>query len=298
MGTGGELCRQLALGGGLLLLAGGIMAAARKGFATLTPYSLRVQLVGRDNPALGLVLMGYFLAVIAALCGAVAGHVGTPPVSWQVVGHSLLLVAGHSVLSLTLVLAAGLCNDRLALRGIHTTEEVMDRGNLAVATVVGCAFLASGLLVAGSLHGRRHCLEGLALAAGGQMALLLYARLFPRVMRYRSWRELGEEQNLALGIALGGHLLAYGMVLLRCAWVVGAVPGLPARLGAFGVAAAVGALLLLALRTANDRLFLPGTSLRQELLARRNLNAGVLEAALAVAVAAVIVVALRLPAPP
>jgi uncharacterized membrane protein YjfL (UPF0719 family) len=97
---------------------------------------------------------------------------------------------------------------------------------------------------------------------------------------------------LAAGIAFAGNLLAYGMILMRGLRIDDAVVetwSLEDRaLNALYYALA-GCVLLIAARVITDRAFLPGGKVSEEIVRDRNLNAGYMEAALAISVGAVLV---------
>jgi len=291
-----ELGSYALYGLAFVLAAGVFMALGKWLFDTLTPYSVRTQLVERGNPALGVVLVGYLLGMIAVLCGSVGANQRTTGLSLGGLGADLWGMSWHAAIGLALLLVAGLIIDRLCLAGVVATQAVIDRRNVSVGVVLGCGLAGMGLVIGGALHGCGCWKAAIFACCLGLVAVVAYTRVYRLLLRYNNRVDLAERENLALGIGLGGHVLAYCLLLMRGAYRATMLKPHPLEaLAAFAYYAGLGALLLLGLRLVNDRLFMPRTSLRLEMVERRNTSAGIVEAALAIAVGSILVFALRVP---
>ena len=126
----------------------------------------------------------------------------------------------------------------------------------------------------------------------GQVAFVAFGLLYQLLTKYDDEEEISKNKNLAAGIAFAGNLLAYGMILMRGLRIDDAVVetwSLEDRcLNALYYALA-GCVLLIVARVITDRAFLPGGKVSEEIVRDRILNAGYMEAALALSVGAVLV---------
>ncbi len=154
------------------------------------------------------------------------------------------------------------------------------------------AYMGSGLIIAGGIHGSLRLSSAVAAFAVGQVLLLIFGGLYQVLTRYDDQEELGVKKNLAAGIATGGNLLAYSLVLMKALsfdvvnvklWSV------TDRVLHVLYYAVAGCVLLVLTRVINDRLFLPGASLKKEIAEDQNVSAGLVEAAVAVAMGCALV---------
>ena len=122
------------------------------------------------------------------------------------------------------------------------------------------------------------------------MRLVAMIVVYERITPYSVIQEV-RDGNPAAGLMLGGMLVALAFILN--ASLVGPALGWAADLQGFGVSAAMGMGLLLALQWPIDRVFLPATSIREHIETQRNVAAvGVMVAvkiALALVISAVLV---------
>ncbi len=275
---------------GLSVVALLFLTMAKKVFDLVTPYSGTVQLTEKDNPAVGVMLVGYLLGVIAVISGTFAGGGGIGDLTVAVFLADLREALLRAVLGMLLVLLAGLINDRIILRGIDCTREIIEKRNISVAAIQGTTFAGSGLIVAGAIHGSASLGNAIGAYALGQAALVIYALIYQRATSYDDQEELVDNQNLAVGLGFGGNMFAYSLLLMRGSQLAaGDFSSLLDRLLVFGYYALAGAVVLPLVRLFNDRVFLPRVRLSDEVLRERNTNAGFLEAALALAGGAILV---------
>ncbi len=275
---------------GFIAVALAFLALAKKTFDHITPYSVTVQVTERDNPALGAVLIGYVFGVVAVLCGAFSGHAVVAELTFTQFMINLRPAVSTAIYGLLLVLFSGWLNDTIILRGIRNTPEIVGKRNISVGVIMGCMFAGSGLIVAGAIHGRASLLYILGAYLLGQIALAIYALVGQLATSYDDREELVDNQNLACGIAFGGNMIAYAIVLMR-GTMAAAIPmdmPLSHRFYHFLYYALFGVILLPLVRLINDRIFLPRSRLSDEIARVRNTNAGFLEAALAIAVGCII----------
>jgi len=154
-----------------------------------------------------------------------------------------------------------------------------------VAVVMASMYVGSGLVIAGGICGSVDIVSLLVSFAISQVALVVFAVIYQKSTSYDDQKELGENKNVAAGIAFGGNLLAYSLILMKGVSMDASVEdwAWSDRLSNIGYYALAGCVLLLLTRIANDRLFLPKARISKEIVVDRNLNAGFMEATLAVA---------------
>lgn len=278
-----------------VILAFCLLWVAKKLFDWLTPYSVDVQLTQKDNPAVGLVLGGFLLGVIALIVGVFAG--GGSEGEWlpslAALGHEVLSVLMYTLPGMALLFFAGIVNDRVVLHGFSIHREIVDARNLAVGAIVSAAYIGSGLIVGGGIAGSFSLLSALVAFAVGQTGLVLFAALYQRMTSYDDQEEIGKRQNVAAGVAFAGNLLAYSLILMKGVSMSGGdVESLPDRVAHFAYYALAGGILLVIIRTITDRVFLPSAKLSKEVAIDRNLSAGFVEAALAIAAGLILILCL------
>lgn len=292
-----DIWKEILYGGGFVLVSLVFLYVGKLLFDVVTPFKLDTQLTEKDNPAMGIVLTGYLLAIIIIICGVMMSD-GESIDSAQTAGLTfenftveLIEVAAYTLGGIVLLLLSGVINDKLILNEFSNTHEVSDRKNCGVAVIIAAGFLGSGLIIAGAIQGSLDWISALVGFAIGQMLLVFFGLIYQRATSYDDQKELHERQNLAVGIAFAGNLLAYSLLLMKGLTMSGGeVITLNDQLWHFGYYAVAGAVILPVLRVVNDKLFLPGVNLVDEIVEDRNINAGLLEAGLAVAMAGILIV--------
>ncbi len=279
---------------GYLALAVIFLLLAKKIFDGVTSYSLNTQLTAKDNPAVGLLLGGFMLGVTAVLCGILAGDAPDEP-TWANFSEDLVPVLIYGLIGMVMLFVAGIFNDKIVLRQFSNHKEIVDNQNSAVAVIMAATYIGSGLIIAGGISSSLNMVSALIAFIVGQAAFILFGIIYQVVTKYDDQEEIGKNKNLAAGIAFAGNLIAFAMILMRglridielaVTWTIG-----DRCLNALYYAIA-GAVLLIIARIITDRAFLPGGKISEEIVRDRNLNAGYIEAALALSVGAVLVACL------
>ena len=275
---------------GYLAVAVLVLYLSKKVFDLATPYSVDVQLTEKDNPALGVLLTGFLLGVAAVLCGVFAGEGSGPTLA--AFGEEMIDVAIGGVLGVALLFVAGVVNDKLILSRFSNRKEVIEGRNTAVGLIMACTYVGAGLVVAGAIYASTDIASAVVMFVFGQLVLVLFARIYQRVTRYDEQEQLGEKQNLAAGIAFGGNILAYSLILMKGAMIDPAEAAewtWADRLVEFGYYAVAGCVLLVVAHLVTDRVFLPTVRTADEIVNDQNVNAGLIETGLALAVGAALV---------
>ena len=252
----------------------------------LTPYKIDVELTAKDNPALGLTLTGYFAAVIIIFLGASVGLDPEEPLSASELAIELGVVLLYSLGGIVALNLGRVIVDKLVLTRFSTVKEIIQDRNVGTAAVEAGCFIATGLIVAGSINGEGGGpLSALAFFGLGQVVLIIFSKFYQLITKYDVHAEI-EKDNVAAGVALGSSMVAIGVVLLGA--TRGDFIGWNENLTMFGYFSVFGLVLLLILRRVTDFLLLPGTTIAHEIATDRNINAAWIEGIVSIGMATII----------
>ena len=274
---------------GLIYVAVGLAAllVAKVVQDLVTRYSINQQVTGENNAALGLSLAGYYLGVVFVFVGAlyqpltVVRDDDWAPTSATYWGE-VLEVAIYALVGIAVLNAARIVVDRLVLHTFQTEKEIVEGRNTGTGAVEFGVYLATGLVIAGSIAGTGateaggtevnvldSAVRSLVFLGLGMAVLILYSLFYQLTTSYDIHDEI-EQGNTAVGVALAGNLIAVGVVTFKA--VFGEFVGWPESLAGFLVFAVLGFVLLFVVRQVADLVLLPGAKLQQELSADRNLG--------------------------
>ena len=244
----------------------------------LTPYKMDEELTKNDNVAVALAVSGYFFATglifVATLFGPSRGLM-----------NDLVSVGGYSLLGLVLLNLSRLFNDKVLLHKFCNNTQLVQQQNASVGVVQMGSYIATGLIIAGALTGQGSGpITTCVFFVLGQLALLLFARIYARLIPYNIHDEL-EQNNGAASVAFGGSLVALGIIISNS--VAGNFAGWGDSIASFAMASVLAFLFLPLVRVFMDRLVLPGANLSDE-IREFNLGAGFLEAVVAIIFATIL----------
>ncbi len=269
-----------------------LLLIAKVTLDVVTPYKLDDQLSAKDNPAVGLSLIGYYLGVCIVFIGATFGEgaadaaieAGEMPGMDYV--RELGIDAAWALGGIVLLNISRLILDKVVLRRFSTRKEIVEDKNVGMGAVEFGTYVASALVVAGAISGEGGGIEtALAFWGLGQVAMIVFSFIYQALTPYDFHEQL-EKDNVAAGVALGGNLIAMGVLMM--AGVAGDFVGWQENLTRFGWLALAAVVLLAVGRFVIDGVLLPGADLKTEIAADRNVNAGFLEGGLLVGLASVI----------
>ncbi len=267
----------------------------------ITPYSVTDELTNKDNPALGLSLTGYYVAVLAIYAGALYSPVPNVEAHMILSEQFLLQVASvlaYSVGGILLLNIAHLVVDKLVLTRFSTRKEIIEDRNVGTGAVEFGSYVASALVIAGCVSGSVKVAPGapeppwwlgavsaLAFFGLAQAVFAIYGRFYQLIAGYDVYGEI-EKDNVAAGVAIGGNLIAIGVIHFKA--VSGDFHGWVPHLVKFGIMAVIGFIVLYLLRILVDGFLLPKATITHEIVTDRNLNAAFIEGAVLIGIAVVI----------
>lgn len=241
-------------------------------------YKINQQLSEDGNFAIGLAMSGYYLATAAIYVGALYGP------SHGLL-QDLLAVGGYSLAGIVLLNLSRWFNDWAILRRFDDTHQLVAQKNAGVGAVHFGAYVATGLVIAGSVSGEGGGLVSmLVFFVLGQLSLFIFSLIYERLSPYNIHATL-IDRNVASGVAFAGHLIALAIIIMNAS--AGDFVNWPADLTTFLAADLIAFVFLPILRLIMDRMVIPGRSLGREIRDNGNLAAALLEATTAICFAGV-----------
>ncbi|MDD9900658.1 MAG: DUF350 domain-containing protein [Alphaproteobacteria bacterium] len=249
----------------------------------LTAYDVEDELVKKDNPAAGLSLAGYYLAITLVFIGAAMG----PEVH---LARDILLVGGYAVAGVVFLNISRWFNDRFIFGSFSNAKEIAEDRNTGLGFVSMGTYIATGLIAAASVHGEGGgIVTAFVFFVMGQASLFVFSYVYDLITPY-ALREEVEKDNTAAGIAYGGTLVALGLIAAHGAH--GDFISWEYNLMRFAKLTLAGFVVLPLARFLLERLLIRGDTLGREIAEDKNVAAGTLEATIAICFALVIIVLL------
>jgi len=283
---------------GLIYVVMGValLAIARIAQDVVTPYKIQEQLRDKDNVALALSITGYYLGVVIVFLGAVyqpstltadaVFNLGFTTEYWE----DVLRVLVYSLVGIVVLNVARIVVDKLVLYKFSTEKEIIDDHNAGTGAVEFAVYVAVGLVIAASIAGEGGGPEtSLAFLGMGLAVLILYTLFYEITTSFDVHDEI-EKDNVAVGVALAGNLIAIGIVVFKA--VSGDFVGWSDGIAGFVTFAVFGFILLFAVRIAVDMVLFPKVKVADELVNDRNLGVAFIESAAVISVSLILLFAI------
>ena len=238
---------------------------------TTTSYSVREELVEKDNVALGVAMAGYYFGLIMAIGGTLSGPS-------QGLENDLIDIGIYGLLAIILLNLSRLVNDGVILHGFKIRDELIDDQNAGTGAVIAASYIATGLVIFGAVSGE---IGGIVTTvifwALGQVALVLAGLVYELITPYSIHDEI-EKDNVAAGVAFAGALVGIGIIVFHAS--AGNFISWTVNLQDFAIEVVAGLILLPIVRFISDVILLPGQKLTDEIANQEhpNLAAGFIEA--------------------
>ncbi len=254
-----------------------------KAYAVIRQVSLSDQLTEKDNPAFA-ISFGGFIAALGIVIASVIQSPSPADFTWQ---QELLDATVWTFGSLLLLLGALFINDFVIFPQFKNRKEILEDRNTGLAVVEAASFVGTAILIRASLSPQLEEVEfgepwlTLIYFVVGQALFLLYSKVYPKVAKIDLHGEL-EKDNPAVGLAFGGSLLAFALLLGAAKTRYDSIPTV--------VVLALGFVFVLGvLRLALHFIFSGKISLVAELQRDRNWGVGFLEAIISLAIAVILI---------
>ena len=234
-------------------------------------FVLREELLVRDNLALALAMVGYYLGLVIAIGGVLEGT------SYGLI-EGLLDIFFYGLIAVILLNISALLNDKVILRHFDNQKEIIDDQNVGTGVIEAGNHVAVGLIVYGAISGEGgDLLTAAAFWLIGQAVLILTGVLYNVMTPFDIHDEI-EKDNVAVGVAFSGALIALGNIIRIS--IEGDFVSWSQNLAECGGFTLFGLLLLPVVRWVTDKILLPGHRLSDELVNQEkpNVGAGAIEA--------------------
>ena len=267
-----------------------VLAIARLAQDFITPYKIQEHLNQKDNVALAVSISGYYLGVIIVFLGGLYqpflvvadDNLGFTAEYWQDVG----LVFVYSIVGILVLNVARIIVDKLVLHDFSTEDEIINDHNAGTGVVEFAVYLAVGLVIAGAISGESGGPEtAVAFLVLGLVVLIVYTLIYEWTTPFDIHEQI-ESDNVAVGVALAGNLIAIGIVVFKA--VFGEFVGWTESLAGFITYAVVGFVLLYAVRFVVDKVLFPHSNLSDELAVDRNVGAAFIQSAALISVSLIL----------
>ena len=238
---------------------------------TTTSYSVREELVEKDNVALGVAMAGYYFGLVMAIGGTLSGPS-------QGLENDLIDIGIYGLLAIILLNLSRLVNDGLILHGFKIRDELIDDQNAGTGAVIAASYIATGLVIFGAVSGEiGGIMTTVIFWALGQVALVLAGLVYEWITPYSIHDEI-EKDNVAAGVAFAGALVGIGVIVFHAS--AGNFISWEVNLQDFAIEVVAGLILLPIVRFISDVILLPGQKLTNEIANQEhpNLGAGFIEA--------------------
>lgn len=228
-------------------------------------YSLKEELVKKDNFALALAVTGYYFGLIIALGGVLASDS-------EGLMIDLAEIFFYGIISILLLNLSVYINDKVILSKFDNEKEIIEDQNAGTGIVEAANHIAIGMVIYGAMSGD----YGGWQTAGvfwilGQIVLIIASIVYRRILPFDLHAEI-EKDNVAVGVAFAGVLIAIGNIVRIGA--AGDFISWEYNLTTFFGFVLFGLILLPVLRFATDKVLLPGEKLTDELVNQEKPNVG------------------------
>ncbi len=234
-------------------------------------FVLREELVKKDNFALALSVFGYYFGLVIALGGVLSGE----SAGWI---DDLFDIFYFGIISIILLNISIFINNKVILSKFDNIKEIIEDRNAGTGIVEAGNHIAMGLIVYGAMSGD----TGDLITAGafwllGQFVLIVAGAVYNWITPFDIHEQI-EKDNVAVGVAFAGALIAIGNVIRIGA--SGDFISWQENLSTFFGFVAFGLIMLPIVRLATDKILLPGEKLTDELVRqdKPNIGAAVIEA--------------------
>jgi uncharacterized membrane protein YjfL (UPF0719 family) len=234
-------------------------------------FVLQEELLQKDNFAMAIAVVGYYLGLVFAIGGTLEG-----PASFFWL-DDVLDILFYGIVSIVLLNLSAFINDKIILYKFDNVKEIVDDRNAGTGVIEAANHIAVGLVIYGAISGEGDLTTAAAFWLLGQAVLLLASFAYNWITPFDVHDEI-EKDNVAVGVAFAGMLIAIGNVIRI--GLAGDFISWSQNLAQFGGFVAFGLILLPVLRVVTDKLLLPGESLTKELVHQEkpNVGAGAIEA--------------------
>jgi uncharacterized membrane protein YjfL (UPF0719 family) len=234
-------------------------------------FSVKEELVKKDNLAFAFAHVGYFIGLLLAIGSAIVGPT-------RGLLNDILDILVYGILSILLLNISIWLNDKIILRKFCVRKEIIEDKNSGTGVIEGAISIASGLIIFGAVSGESEIgnwshgiLTAVVFWAVGQLAIVITAAVYQLITPYDVHDHI-EKDNVAVGIGFAGALIAIGNLIRH--GLAGDFAGWIPSFTEAGFELLLGIILLPVMRFLTDKILLPGERLTDEIINQEHPNVG------------------------
>ncbi|MCX7822306.1 MAG: DUF350 domain-containing protein [Syntrophobacterales bacterium] len=253
-----------------------LLSMGRAVFTLMYPRcNVKEELVDKDNPAMAIVFGGYVLGIALAIGGSLVG----PSLTVRLAFYDLLI---YGPLGIGLMFCSHLIAKKIILHPFDMTKEIVEDRNCGTGIIIAANHIAMGLIVYGAIAGEGNIFTAFVFWFLGQLALVIATLFYRRILPFDLHQEV-ERDNVAVGIAFAGVLIATGNIV-RFA-IQGNFLSWERDLLFFALVMGLGVIFMPIARMLVEKVMLSGRKLMDELVRqdKPNIGAAIIEAMIYVA---------------
>lgn len=271
-----------------LIVAAAILWIAKAINQACAGYSLNDQLTKHDNKAVAVSFAGFLFSLCLVIHGIL-----TAPASLKVLEadeNAWLVDLGSTAawagIACVLLLISRVFNDKVLFPKFSNKKELVTDKNIGMGAAQAGSYIATALVIRAVLGDEESGSFAAELGAAvvwfviTQALLFVFCFIYQKCTRFDLHAEI-ERDNAAAGVALGGSLIAFGLLLEFFVKRYDSI-------GALVVWGIVAAVLLMIVRFVVDKILLSGAHLDDEIRNDQNWGAALIEVSTAVGVALLI----------
>lgn len=258
-----------------LLVSCSILIFAKWLYSKSIKYNLNEEVKKRNYTAI-VPYCGFLLGNVAILIGSFIG-----PDSASFI-FDLIYYIVYAFIGISLLLFSGFITEKTILHKFNNVDEIVRDRNLGTSAVYFGIYLASGLIISACVTGETLVTYGkwYGLASSiiyytlGAIFLILFSKIHDVLTPYSLLKEI-EEDNVAVGLSFGGHIIAIGIILMKAS--IGDVGTWQHSLCTYFIDLSTILFILPIVRTILDRIVVKHINIAQE-VKNNNIAAGFAEA--------------------
>jgi len=259
-----------------------VILAAKWLYNLTVPYNTFNEIIDNKNVALSVSIVGFFTASSIIYVAVLFG----PSVDLVT---DLINVVLYTALGMALLLLSRFINNKVLLHSFCNHDHIAEKQSLSVGLVQAACYITSGLIIGGSLMGDGDLLSALVFYGLGQVSLILFAKVYDWLTTFDLLVEL-EKNNVAAAISFSATIIAIGIILLHA--LTGEFISWQTSLTIFALDAAIALVTLPIIRVLVDKALMPSVNIDDAIQTTQNTAIALLEGAVAISIALVILCAL------
>lgn len=228
-------------------------------------FSVKDELVKKDNCAFALSLVGYYMGLVFAIGGVIVGES-------EGMLSDLIDIFIYGPIAIVLMNISTFINDKFILYQFNNKKEILKDQNAGTGVVELAIYLATGMIIFGSISGEGGgIITLLAFWAIGQVSFIIIGYVYNLITPYDIHDEI-EKDNVAAGVCYAGAIIGVANIVRHA--ISGDFTSWSESLLTFASYFVLGIILLPLIRLYTDKVLLPGAKLTDEIVNQEKPNLG------------------------